>query len=92
MTYAVQPAPFRGSAKFVSEPLSTSLFEGATSRHLKANETLFVAGEPGDGCYRLEQGLLKVVVTSPWGEERILAMLGLGAIVGELAILDREPR
>src|SRR5262249_13675412 len=44
------------------EPLSTSLFRGASSRHLKAGETLFIAGEPGDGCYRLEQGLLKVVV------------------------------
>jgi hypothetical protein len=46
MTDAVQPAPhlrFRGSAKFVSESLSTSLFEGATSRHLKANETVVIA-------------------------------------------------
>ena len=94
MPNIVQLAPqlqYRG-AKSVSEPLSASLFDGATSRHLKANETLFVAGEPGDGCYRLEQGLLKVVVTSGRGEERILAMLGPGAIVGELAILDREPR
>ena len=40
----------------------------------------------------LEQGLLKVVVTSPRGEERILAMLGPGAIVGELAIIDGGPR
>ena len=48
--------------------------------------------QPGDGCYRLERGLLKVVVTSPQGEERILAMLGPGAIVGELAMLDEGPR
>src|SRR5262249_39765282 len=78
--------------KFAREPLSTSLFRGAASRHLKAGEALFVAGEPGDGCYRLEQGLLKVVVTSPWGEERILAMLGPGQIVGEVAVLDGGPR
>src|SRR5580765_7151496 len=81
-----------GGAKFVSEPVSTSLFADAASRHLKANEALFVAGEPGDGCYRLEQGLLKVVVTSPRDEQRILAMLGPGAIVGELAIIDGGPR
>ena len=76
----------------MSEPLSSSLFAGAAPRHLKADEALFVAGESGDGCYRLERGLLKVVVTSPQGEERILAMLGPGAIVGELAMLDEGPR
>ena len=77
---------------FAAERLSASLFEGAASRRLKADEPLFVAGEPGDGCYQLERGLLKVVVTSPRGEERILAMLGPGAIVGELAMLDGGPR
>ena len=76
----------------MSEPLLTSLFRGAAPRRLKADEALFVATEPGDGCYRLEQGLLKVVVTSPQGEERILAVLGPGAIVGELAMLDGGPR
>ena len=82
----------RGRAKFVSEPVSSSLFAGAAPRRLKADEALFVAGQSGDGCYRLERGLLKVVVTSPGGEERILAMLGPGAIVGELAMLDEGPR
>ena len=90
MTDAIQLAGQR--TKFMTEPLSTSLFVGAASRHLKAGEALFVAGEPGDGCYRLEQGLLKVVVTSPQDEERILTMLAPGAIVGELAMLDDGPR
>src|SRR5262249_28730892 len=76
----------------IEPPLSTSLFAGAAARHLEAGEVLFVAGEPGDGCYRLERGLLKVVVTSPQDEERILTMLAPGAIVGELAMLDDGPR
>src|SRR5262249_11681872 len=82
----------RQRTKFMTEPLSTSLFVGAPSRHLKAGEALLVAGTPGEGCYRLEQGLLKVVVTSSWGEQRILAMLGPGQIVGELAIIDGYSR
>src|SRR5262249_22253113 len=90
MTDSIQLAGQR--TRFMIEPLSTSLFAGAASRHLKAGEALFVAGEPGDGCYRLEQGLLKVVVTSPQDEERILTMLAPGAIVGELAMLDDGPR
>jgi CRP/FNR family transcriptional regulator len=92
-TNQLVPQPLRcETARFVPELLSTSLFAGAASRHLKANEALFVAGDPGDGCYRLERGLFKVVVTSPQGEERILAMLGPGAIVGEFAMLDGGPR
>jgi hypothetical protein len=35
-----------------------------------------VAGDRGDGCYRVEQGLVKITVTSDWGEERIIALVG----------------
>ena len=49
-------------------------------------------GERGDGCYRLEGGLLKVVITSPYGAERILAFLPKGSIVGELSLIDAQPR
>jgi len=90
MTAAIQPE--RQTIKFMTEPLSTSLFAGAASRHIKAGDVLLIAGAPSDGCYRLEQGLLKVVVTSSWGEERILAMLDPGEIVGELGIIDGGPR
>ena len=72
--------------------LSEQLFGNAAPRRLQAGEALFVAGDPGDGCYRLEQGLLKVVITSPQGDERILAMLEPGTIVGELAMIDGLPR
>src|SRR5262245_57346932 len=74
------------------ERLSAQLFAGAKTCHLRAGATLFAAGDSGDGCYRLERGLLKVIITSPRGEERILAILGPGEIAGELAIIDRQPR
>jgi CRP/FNR family transcriptional regulator, cyclic AMP receptor protein len=72
--------------------LSAQLFRVATRRRLQSGRALFVAGDPGDGCYRLEQGVLKVVITSPWGKERILSMLGPGEIVGELSTIDGQPR
>jgi CRP/FNR family transcriptional regulator len=72
--------------------LSAQLFRSAAPRRLQAGEALFVAGDPSDGCYRLEQGLLKVVITSPQGDERISAVLGPGTIVGELAMIDGLPR
>src|SRR5215831_6202726 len=74
------------------ERLSAQLFAGAKSCHLRAGDSLFAAGDSGNGCYRLERGLLKVIITSPRGEERILAILGPGEIAGELSIVDRQPR
>ena len=53
---------------------------------------LFIAGDPSDGCYRVEQGLLKVSIVAQTGTERILAIVGPGAIVGELGTIDGLPR
>jgi CRP/FNR family transcriptional regulator, cyclic AMP receptor protein len=74
------------------EHFSRELFAVATPVRLAADEVLFLAGDPGDGCYRVEQGLLKVTLVSRSGAERILAFLGPGAIVGELAVIDGLPR
>lgn len=72
--------------------LASGLLAGATARRLAAEEVLFLAGDPGDGLYRLDEGLLKVSITSASGAERILAILGPGSIVGDLAIIDGLPR
>src|SRR5262249_44044938 len=50
------------------------------------------ATDAGNGCYRLERGLLKVIITSPQGEERILAILGRGNRRRDLSIIDGRPR
>jgi CRP/FNR family transcriptional regulator len=68
------------------------LFKEATACNLRSGESLFRAGDPGDGCYRIQTGLVKIVVVSQQGEERIISLLGSGAIVGELSIIDGEPR
>src|ERR1700754_1736753 len=72
--------------------LSEQLFAHAKPVHLSADQVLFLAGDAGDGCYRIEKGLLKVSMVSSSGAERILSILGPGAIVGELAVLDGLPR
>jgi len=74
------------------EGLSSILFANATASGLKAGEVLFNAGDVADGCYRLDQGVLKVDMVSPRGEELTLAIIGAGSIVGELAMIDGHPR
>ena len=76
----------------VPAALSRSLFIVARPRDLKAGQVLFAAGDAGDGCYLLDQGLLKVSMTSSRGEERTIAILGPGAVVGERSMIDARPR
>jgi len=71
---------------------STELFASAKLVRLAAGRVLFRAGDSDDGCYRVEDGLLKVTMVSGSGAERILAFLGRGDIVGELSIIDGLPR
>jgi CRP-like cAMP-binding protein len=40
--------------------LTTDLFAGARPVKLAADQVLFLADDPGDSCYRVEDGLLKV--------------------------------
>jgi len=72
--------------------LASDLFVGAKPVRLKADEVLFLASDPGDGCYRIDAGLLKVSMMSRTGTERILSFMGPGSIVGELSMIDGRPR
>ena len=72
--------------------LLLELFEDAVPHKLRDGEVLFRAGDLGDGCYRIQTGLVKIVVASKQGEERIISLLGPDAIVGELSMIDRGPR
>src|SRR5262249_10704941 len=72
--------------------MTAQLFASALKHAAKAGEALFVAGDRGDGCYRIEQGLVKITVTSDRGEERIIALVGAGEIIGELSLIDHQPR
>jgi CRP-like cAMP-binding protein len=84
--------PCSGSWSGLPEKFASELFGNATPHRFKSGAALFQAGDVGDGCYRLDKGLLKVILTSPEGEERILAILIPGAIVGDLAMIDGKPR
>jgi CRP-like cAMP-binding protein len=72
--------------------LAEDLFAKARPVRVSTGRVLFVAGEPGDGCYRIDQGLLKVSALSASGGERILAIVGAGTVVGELSMLDGGAR
>jgi CRP/FNR family transcriptional regulator, cyclic AMP receptor protein len=72
--------------------LSGGLLGNARTVALAANQRLFRAGDPYDGCYHVIDGLLKVTVDAPSRRERILAILGPGGFAGELSMMDGAPR
>jgi CRP/FNR family transcriptional regulator, cyclic AMP receptor protein len=86
---------FHGSYNILSglpSEYASRLLAKAPDVQLGKGRTLFEIGAEGDGCYLLNEGVLKVSVASEVGSERILAILGPGAIVGELAMIDGLPR
>ena len=62
-----KPAQVPETLSVLPPESAAALFATARPHRLKADQTLFTAGDPGDGCYRVEQGLLKVTVVSPSG-------------------------
>lgn len=59
---------------------------------LEPDEVLFNKGDQGDALYLLREGRLKMVGTDSEGKEVVLNQVGPGAIIGEMALIDREPR
>ena len=89
---ALPPASANHVLSALPTRLFSELFANGRTVSLKAGQSLFRSGDRSDGCYRLDEGLLKVSITAAKGGERILAILGAGAIVGELSMLDGSPR
>ncbi|MTI18590.1 Crp/Fnr family transcriptional regulator [Rhodobacteraceae bacterium RKSG542] len=83
-------------SSFSLSGLSRDLAEGISAISkplaLKSKAVLFEAGDPGNGCYAILDGSMKVSVLSVDGSEQLLAVLGAGSLVGELALLDGNPR
>ena len=60
-------------------------------RSLKAGEHLFHEGEAGNCAYVLESGRIEVSTTKD-GERVVLATVGPGALLGEMALINNQPR
>ena len=90
----IPPRAEQAMALFARLPddLLTRLFAKAKTLNLPAKTELFSVGAPGDECYRVEKGSLKVSVTSKNGTERTLSIVGANSMIGELSMLDGRPR
>ncbi|MEG3618850.1 cyclic nucleotide-binding domain-containing protein [Magnetovibrio sp. PR-2] len=58
---------------------------------LQAGDVLFAEGEEGDAAYYVMEGRCEVMRTID-GHPQSLAVVGKGEIVGEMALIDKQPR
>jgi CRP-like cAMP-binding protein len=68
------------------------LVDHAFTRRLAAGQILFTEGEPSDHVYVVRSGRVRIVVSSPHGDELTLSVLGPGDTFGELSVIDGGPR
>lgn len=70
----------------------TRINSGLGRTRFPAGATIMTATQPGEAAYIVQEGTLKVSVVQATGQELILAVIGVGEVVGELALADRGGR
>jgi predicted acylesterase/phospholipase RssA/CRP-like cAMP-binding protein len=102
VTEALRPALHRHALRFalhrtdtfrdLDSQLLTDLESELEPVSLYGSETLLREGEPGDSIYIVISGRLRVVRRTASGEQTVLAELGPGETVGEMALITGESR
>jgi CRP-like cAMP-binding protein len=61
-------------------------------KRLRARETLARKGDPGSQAYVIMKGRLRISSAGAEGKETVLRIMDPGEVVGEIALLDGQPR
>jgi signal transduction histidine kinase len=68
------------------------LIAAAREQHLRAGTTLWREGDAGDGLYFIREGTVEIRLPGEGSGGRVVAELGVGAVFGEMAVLEEKPR
>jgi CRP-like cAMP-binding protein len=68
------------------------LLEATSTKRLSRGEVLFRKGDPGRQLYGLVQGRLRIFAVGPDGKEMVFHIADPGDVIGEIALLDSNPR
>ncbi|MEV5434121.1 Crp/Fnr family transcriptional regulator [Streptomyces sp. NPDC052701] len=83
---------YQSHASVIGERLWSQLRDLAPERIRPARSVLLRQGDPGTHVILLASGSTLVTLTGPNGERALLAVRGAGELLGELAVLDNQPR
>lgn len=71
---------------------SPSATTPSETRTLAIGEVLFREGDAGDNAYIIESGLIEISRRAGAGAEMIIGTASVGEMVGEMALIDSQPR
>lgn len=74
------------------DEMLTVLAQKVHKRVLAKDEILFSKGDEGSSLFVICSGWVKVVTKDTQGSDVVLNQVGEGEIIGEMALLDNEPR
>src|SRR5947209_9041366 len=74
------------------DPLVEALRQTGRRRQFAAGQALFVEGDAAERVFLLEGGWVLLTSCSPEGREVVLGLRGPGDVIGDMSVLDGEPR
>ena len=74
------------------DEMLAALAKKVHKRILSKDEVLFNKGDQGDSLFIISSGWVKVFTKDTQGSDVVLNKVGAGEIIGEMALLDNEPR
>jgi CRP/FNR family transcriptional regulator, cyclic AMP receptor protein len=83
--------PSNGNAVFDAEAFLARTGLSRKSLSLKKNEVAYAQGDPADTIFYVQQGRLRVTVTSANGKEATITLVGPGEFLGENCMVSPHP-
>lgn len=74
------------------DEMLVELAKKVRKRHLSKDEILFNKGDEGNSLFAILSGKVKIFTQDNQGHEVALNRVGAGEVIGEMALLDYEPR
>ncbi|KAF1080076.1 MAG: Methyl-accepting chemotaxis protein [Candidatus Rifleibacterium amylolyticum] len=81
-----------GLFKSLSEKALLDLAAVTIEQIFPAKTTVFKEGDKGDALYIVKSGKVNILKRNSAGIDSVLVALGKGAVIGDMAIIDEQPR
>jgi CRP/FNR family transcriptional regulator, cyclic AMP receptor protein len=70
-------------SSFDPQAFLANVGEGRTIRNYQKGQLIFSEGDPGDSVFYIQNGKVKITVTSEHGKEAVVGILGVDEFIGE---------
>ncbi|MCB0164524.1 MAG: cyclic nucleotide-binding domain-containing protein [Anaerolineae bacterium] len=78
--------------KGAPDDILAKIADKTTMLDLEKNTVIVREGDPSDSLFIIRRGWIKIVSDGRQGEEVVLNQVGPGQIVGEMSLIDKQPR